>query len=115
MRTATFAPAGGSPLPAGLCAFVELDCDDPGCDCRRATIAVLAERERTWVACINLGLDSGEAMAGPFLDPLKPQEPGGSGFSRDAITQAAAASSRLRPLPLGPFIGWRSRPVDRRP
>lgn len=44
LRTITVAPGSGSTVPADRYAFLELYCDEPGCDCRRVTIAVFAER-----------------------------------------------------------------------
>ena len=73
LRSFTIAPAYGSVLPGGRYTLMELYCDEKGCDCRRVTIAVFAERNRDFVAHINLGFDSDEVMAGPFLDPLNPQ------------------------------------------
>ena len=76
-------PAGARPpLPADRYVFGELYCDDEGCDCRRVIIAVLAEGQREQVASINLGFDSDDNMAGPFLDPLNPQAP----YAKDLLT-----------------------------
>lgn len=73
LRTITVSEGADLPVPADCYAFLELYCEDRGCDCRRVTIAVIAERKRAPVAYINLGFDSSDAMAGPFLDPLNPQ------------------------------------------
>jgi len=73
LRSFTVAPAYGSSLPAGQYTLLELYCNEKGCDCRRVTIAVFAERNRDFVAHINLGFDSDGVMAGPFLDPMNPQ------------------------------------------
>ena len=74
LRNFTIAPGYGSSLPGDHYTLMELYCNEKGCDCRRVTIAVFAERNRDFVAHINLGFDSDDAMAGPFLDPLNPQE-----------------------------------------
>ena len=73
LRTITVAPGSGSTVPAGRYAFLELYCDERGCDCRRVTIAVFADRQGEAVAHISLGFDSADDMAGPFLDRLNPQ------------------------------------------
>jgi len=75
-------------LPEGEYGFLELYCDEPGCDCRRVTIDVLRP-ETGWSeiwATISYGWESldfyrkwgGAAsdpieMKGPYLDPLNPQ------------------------------------------
>jgi len=81
---------GRSDIPDGEYGFLELFCDEPGCDCRRVMIAVLrsdTELNKIW-ASINYGWESiefykqwggswfTEADAkGSFLDPLNPQTP----------------------------------------
>src|SRR2546426_1807799 len=75
-------------LPDGDYGFIELYCDEPGCDCRRVMIDVLRP-ETGWSeiwATISYGWESldfyrkwgGAAsdpieMKGPYLDPLNPQ------------------------------------------
>ncbi len=75
-------------LPAGEYGFLELYCDEPGCDCRRVMIDVLRPEtgwSKIW-ATISYGWESldfymewGGAhsdpleMKGPYLDPLNPQ------------------------------------------
>jgi hypothetical protein len=77
-------------LPEGEYGFVELYCDEPGCDCRRVMIDVLRPEtgwSKIW-ATIGYGWESldfyrnwgGSAsdpieMKGPYLDPLNPQTP----------------------------------------
>ena len=82
LRNFIVPPGTDSSLPADRYAFIELYCNDKGCDCRRVTIAVFAERQRKYVAHLNLGFDSSDAMAGPFLDPLNPQAP----YAQDLLT-----------------------------
>lgn len=81
---------GRSDIPDGEYAFLELFCDEPGCDCRRVMIAVLrsdTELNKIW-ASINYGWESIEFYKqwggswvtdadakGPFLDPLNPKTP----------------------------------------
>jgi hypothetical protein len=75
-------------LPDGEYGFVELYCDEPGCDCRRVMIDVLRPEtgwSKIW-ATISYGWESldfyrrwGGAggdpieIKGPYLDPLNPQ------------------------------------------
>jgi hypothetical protein len=73
LRTITVTPSSGLAVPADRYAFLELYCDERGCDCRRVTVAVSAERKGEAVAYISLGFDSGDDMAGPFLDLMNPQ------------------------------------------
>lgn len=77
---------GRKELPDGDYGFLELYCDEPGCDCRRVMIDVLRE-DKIW-ATLNYGWEKVEfyrqwgrcssdreaqAMKGPVLDPLNPQ------------------------------------------
>lgn len=74
-------------LPRGDYGFLELYCDEPGCDCRRVMIDVLRPEtgwSKIW-ATINYGWEDHEfyrtwdpegdlrQLQGPFLDPLNPQ------------------------------------------
>ena len=74
-------------LPAGEYAFLELYCDEPGCDCRRVVIQVVerSSRKKIW-ATMNYGWEKpgyyvkwmgsaslAEEAAGLTLDPLFPQ------------------------------------------
>ena len=73
LRNITILPGYSSLLPPDCYGFIELYCDEKDCDCRRVMISVFAEKQRRFVAFINLGFDSDDSMAGPFLDPLHPQ------------------------------------------
>lgn len=81
--------SGRKELPDGNYGFLELYCDEPGCDCRRVMIDVLREdtEDKIW-ATLNYGWESVEfyrrwgrcssdraarALQGPELDPLNPQ------------------------------------------
>ena len=75
-------------LPEGDYGFVELYCDEPGCDCRRVMIDVLRPEtgwSKVW-ATISYGWESLDfyrkwsgsgsdptEVKGPYLDPLNPQ------------------------------------------
>jgi hypothetical protein len=75
-------------LPNGEYGFIELYCDEPGCDCRRVTIDVLRPEtgwSRVW-ATISYGWESPDfyrewsragtdpvEMQGPCLDPINAQ------------------------------------------
>jgi SWIM/SEC-C metal-binding protein len=81
-------PEGRGPLRPGTYAFVELYCDETGCDCRRVFLRVLNEDDATPLATIGFGWETpsfyrawahgkayGEALAGAQLEPLAPQGP----------------------------------------
>lgn len=76
-------------LPDGEYAFLELYCDESGCDCRRVLIQVIGQTTgpKIW-ASINYGWESleyyaewaqsqkiAQRMSGATLDPLNPQTP----------------------------------------
>ena len=80
--------AADGPLPIGEYDFLELYCDDPGCDCRRVLVQVTTpQAPRTALATINFGWESAEFYAHKLhgdkqagreiteasLDPLHPQ------------------------------------------
>lgn len=86
-ETRTVTVPHGHKLPSGEYGFMELYCDERGCDCRRVTISVLRPETgwgRIW-ATISYGWESqdfyrkwGSAsdpveMQGPSLDELNPQ------------------------------------------
>ena len=78
----------GKDLPPGEYGFLELYCDEPGCDCRRVMIDVLRPEtgwSKIW-ATIGYGWESVDyyerwsragsdpvEMKGPYLDTLNPQ------------------------------------------
>jgi len=85
MRSATVSKWPG--LPPGTYGFLELYCDEAGCDCRRAIIQVISpdSGRKVW-ATINYGWESAEfyrrwisdpvdaeRCAGAWLDPLNRQ------------------------------------------
>lgn len=78
-----------SDLPEGEYGFIELYCDEPGCDCRRVTIVVLRPHTgwKVW-ATLSYGWESLDfyqkwantpdpldplEWQGPYLDPLAEQ------------------------------------------
>lgn len=85
MRVATI--QGRSDIPDGEYGFLELYCEELGCDCRRVIINVISKTTgpKVW-ATINYGWEtpeyyaswsrvkeSAEDMSGAELDPLNPQ------------------------------------------
>jgi hypothetical protein len=77
---------GREDLPDGDYGFLELYCDEPGCDCRRVMIAVARDDPGgpRILANINYGWESPDFYKqwggrdlhlpqGPFLDPMNPQ------------------------------------------
>jgi hypothetical protein len=89
-ETRSVSVSGRDDIPDGDYGFLELFCDEPGCDCRRVMIDVLradTELNKIW-ATINYGWESiafykqwaGSSVTaanskGPFLDPMNPQTP----------------------------------------
>lgn len=87
-ETKSVAIPPGQDLPEGEYGFLELYCDEPGCDCRRVIIDVLRPEtgwSKVW-ATIGYGWESLDfyrrwssagsdpaEMKGPYLDPLNPQ------------------------------------------
>jgi hypothetical protein len=87
-ETRTVQVTGLRALPDGSYDFLELYCDEPGCDCRRVMISVLREdtgMRKIW-ATISYGWETVEyyrkwggvfkdpaEIKGPYLDPLNPQ------------------------------------------
>jgi|ERR1035437_7986309 hypothetical protein len=80
--------APGGPLPLGEYSYIELYCDELGCDCRRVVLEVVTPKEPyNPLAVINFGWESaefysrklfGDARAGreitrASLDPINPQ------------------------------------------
>jgi hypothetical protein len=61
-------------LPDDDYALLEFFCADPGCDCRRVMLNVVARSgPRSFMASISFAFDPDDEMAGPFLDPLNSQ------------------------------------------
>jgi hypothetical protein len=63
------------PLPENAYGFTEFYCNEKSCDCRRVMIRVITPDSKESLATINMGFDSDQPEAGPFLDPLSPQSP----------------------------------------
>ena len=87
--------AGQPGLPDGEYGFLEMYCDEPGCDCRRVTIAVLRP-ETGWsriFATISYGWESQDFYRawGPHSDPAEMQGPNLNPLG----TQSASAPALL--------------------
>ena len=87
-ETRSVTVTGWQNLPDGEYGFLELYCDEPGCDCRRVIIEVLRPETgwRSIWATIGYGWETSDfyrswggpytdpaEMQGPYLDPLNPQ------------------------------------------
>lgn len=57
-RTITLMPDADSTLPPADYAFLELYCDEPGCDCRRVMFSVMSSSTRKVEAVIAWGWES---------------------------------------------------------
>jgi hypothetical protein len=87
-ETRSVTATGRQDLPDGEYGFLELYCDEPGCDCRRVMIDVLRPEtgwSKIW-ATISYGWENLDfyrkwggpdshpiEIKGPYLDPLNPQ------------------------------------------
>jgi hypothetical protein len=87
-ETRSVTATGRPDLPDGEYGFLELYCDEPGCDCRRVMIDVLRPEtgwSKVW-ATISYGWENPDFyrkwegagsdpidLKGPYLDPLNPQ------------------------------------------
>jgi hypothetical protein len=86
-ETLSIRSTGTEDLPDGSYSFMELYCNEPGCDCRRVILLVL-QPDTGWVkvwASISYGWESPAFyrkwthladpadLTGPSLDPLNPQ------------------------------------------
>jgi hypothetical protein len=54
-RTLTILPGSNAGLPAGHYAFLEMFCDEPGCDCRRVFFSVLSSVRQEIAAVVAWG------------------------------------------------------------
>jgi hypothetical protein len=117
----------GDGVPDDDYAFVESYCTDPGCDCRRVLLTVLA-RSRGPGAVISFGFDRGEPLAGPFLDPLNPQSEYAKGLlalAKELVLSDPAYVARLErhyqmvkqkfARPAAPEPWWKRKSKKRRP
>lgn len=62
-RSITVLPGSGIPLPAGGYAFLEMFCDEPGCDCRRVFFMVMASFRTEEQAVVAWGWEDVEFYA----------------------------------------------------
>jgi hypothetical protein len=57
-RSATILRNSDYDLPAGSYGFLEMFCDEPGCDCRRVFFCVISEKSKRIEAYITYGWES---------------------------------------------------------
>jgi hypothetical protein len=57
-RTVTILHEGDYDLPAGSYGFLEMFCNEPGCDCRRVFFCVVSEKSNRVVAYIAYGWET---------------------------------------------------------
>ena len=89
-ETRGFVIAAGGPVPAGTYGIIEWFCEDPGCDCRRAFLQIISEREPAKIlASLNYGWETRafyrrllpfdpqapKEITDGSLDPINPQSP----------------------------------------
>ncbi len=100
-ETRSLTVPAGSPfgLPAGEYGFLELYCDEPGCDCRRVLFYVIA-KDRMGIQAV-IGWGSGGRRFLPTVAP--PREP-----LRGDGSRRAPLSTRAAPIPASapPWWNW---------
>ena len=62
-RTLTIVPGAPTGLPVGAYAFLEMFCDEPGCDCRRVFFSVLSAVRQQVEAVVAWGWENPEFYA----------------------------------------------------
>ncbi len=87
-RSITIVDGSAFNLPPGTYTFLEMYCDEPGCDCRRAFFAVTSSRENNMLAVIAWGWETRkfymewmgdndpstiDGLIGPILNLASPQ------------------------------------------
>jgi hypothetical protein len=85
-ETRTILVPSGEPVPADSYGFIEFFCAEPGCDCRRVLVSVVARSTQRVMATLNYGWetvefyrrwshgdDMAQEMAGASLEPLATQ------------------------------------------
>ena len=82
-------PATIARLPAGNYGFIELYCDEPGCDCRRVFFHVISERRKKIEAVIAWGWEDLDFYAKWMRKP-------GDGVGADALAARAECSAAGR-------------------
>lgn len=76
VEQATITVRGDADISDGDYGFVELYCTDPGCDCRRVSLQVIAGHEAGIVASISHAFEGGDLhpkLGRTFVDPLQIQ------------------------------------------
>ena len=115
-RSVSFLPGEGGGLPAGGYGFVEMYCNEPGCDCRRVYFSVLSISRARVEAVISWGWESKDFyrrwcknftptakevadMKGPSLAALSEQSkhaPALLEFVRDVLLKDPAYVERIK-------------------
>ncbi|MGD0660409.1 MAG: hypothetical protein ABSD38_20295 [Syntrophorhabdales bacterium] len=87
----------GTNLPAGDYGFLEMFCDEPGCDCRRVLLSVVSDRTRDIEAVITYGWENRQF----YVDWLKDDDPDAIKELQGPALNTSSPQSRLAPALLG--------------
>ena len=71
-RTLTILPGARSDLPAGDYGFLEMFCDEPGCDCRRVFFSVVSSARHDIEAVVAWGWET-PAFYATWMNNADPQ------------------------------------------
>lgn len=92
-RTLTVFPDSGTDLPPGQYAFLEMYCDEPGCDCRRVFFYVVSSRRKDVEAVIAYGWEPPSY----YEEWLKDDDPHIIADLKGPCLNLASPQSRLAP------------------
>lgn len=113
-RTLTVLPGSNLGLPAGQYSFLEMFCDEPGCDCRRVFFYVASSLRKDVEAVVTFGWETPDFYAkwmkdddpkivaelkGPSLNLGSPQSrlaPAILGLVRNVLLQDTAYVERIK-------------------
>jgi len=80
-------------LPAGDYGFLEMFCDEPGCDCRRVLFSVVSDRTKDVLAVITYGWENKQF----YVDWLKDDDPATIKELQGPALNTCSPQSRLAP------------------
>jgi len=92
-RSVTVFPDSDTNLPAGNYGFLEMFCDEPGCDCRRVFFSVVSERTKDVEAVIAYGWENRQF----YVDWLKDDDPDIIKDLQGPVLNLCSPQSRLAP------------------
>jgi hypothetical protein len=84
----------GTGLPAGDYGFLEMFCDEPGCDCRRVLFSVVSDRTKDVLAVITYGWEDRQF----YVDWLKDDDPAAIKELKGPALNSCSPQSQLAPV-----------------